>query len=316
MDALQRKFIAGEKKQSGSALIIIIIAMVTMALLGAAVYTLNTTALFNQVAAQRAPKAFYLSESGVRIAASEYRTAVTAGNVNSKLPTLHAKTFNLPDNVSSFTLYIYPHWLYAKDASAAGASTITLYLPGALPRADETDTAISFPTSGLLRVKDTRSTTTTIWSGKTDTSYTGASPGTFSAANGTPVTFTLSTAFTDAIEAGDEFYIGYLTTKDAIQTGTSLTLYIPTNIDSINMAKYFPPQGGTIFVPQVAMANSALRYKYDARIIDSAASPINVTLTNIQDLYGNSATPAILNGTKVYIGRSVGFRSTSAYGGQ
>jgi hypothetical protein len=308
------KYITGEK---GSTLIAIIIAMVIIAVLAAAVYTLNTTALFNQVAAQRATKAYYLSESGIRIAQSEYRAAVNDGFANSKLPALHNKTFNLPDNISSFTLYVYPHWLYAKDPFNAGTTNnIILYLPGALPRADETDTAITFPASGLIRVKDVRSTTTTVWSGDTSTPFTAATSGTFDATLGTPITLTLTTAFTDNIVAGDEFYIGYTVGagQGSTQSGTSLTLYMPTTgIDSTNMAKYFPPQGGTIFIPR---SGSAAAYKYNLRIVNTSVSPVTVTLTKIQDLDGNDATPNILSGSQVFIGKSVGFRSSSTYGGE
>lgn len=300
--------IIGKEKQSGSTLMLLIVALVIIAVLAAAIYTLTYTASSNQAVAQRATRAFYLSESGVRIAQSEYRTAVAAATANSVLPALHNKTFKLPDNVSSFNISVYPYWLYAKDPYTAGTSSITLYLPGDLPRRDDSDTAITFPTSGYLKVKDVRSTTTTVWGGITYVSYTNAVAGTFSAVYGTPVTFTLSSTFTDNIVAGDEFYIGYQTTQNATLSGNNLTLYVT----DVNMAYMFPPGQGTMFVSKYPI----LYYKYDLRVIDSTVSPITVTLTNVQLLNGTAGTPTVLSGDFVYTGKSVGFRSTSTYGEQ
>ena len=286
----------------------IIIGMVVLATLGIAMYTLTYTANMNQIVAQRAARANYISESGIRIAASEYKAAADTAK-NSTLVALHGKTFTLPNNGGSFTLSVYPYWLYVKVAIPIPSNTITLYLPGAMPRVNDTDTAITFPTTGYLKVKDTWPTTNprpTTWSGVTYVSYSNVSVGTYDANVGTPVEFTLGSAFTDAIVAGDEFYVGYLTTQDASQTGSNLTLYVP----DINMANMFPPQQGTIFV----VKSNISYYKYDSRTISSTGP--TVILTNIQNLDGTSATPNVLIGNAVYVGKSVGFRSTSTYGAQ
>lgn len=334
MNLLHIKYITGENRQSGGTLIAIIVAMVIIAVLVAAVYTLNTTALFNQVAAQRATKAFYLSESGIRVASSEFRAAVAAGanTVHQKLPALHEKKFDMPDNGGSFTVYVYPYWLYYYNSDPdatipAGTSSITLYLPGALPRADDTDTPITFPTSGLLRIKDVRSTTTTTWSGITYVSYSGATSGTFNPTYGTPVTLNSLTrpdsgsGFEDNIVVGDEFYIGYTVETDSTLslsgTRTDLTLTMPTSsgTDSTNMAKYFPPHGGTLFVPGNVTAKA---FKYDLRIITTAGTTITVKLTNIRKLDGTTPAEGEIpkTGNQVYIGKSVDFQSTSTYGGE
>ncbi len=313
MKKFKIKYITGRRKEAGSILLVIIISMIVFAVLAVAMYTLTSTATLNQVIAQRAAKSFYVSESGVRIAAGEYKAAAsTAKNstlVNLQGSTKDGRSFTMPDN-STVQLKVYPYWLYANLAIASGTSTITLYLPGVLPRKDDTDTAISFPTTGLLKVRDVRLTTITTWSGATNVSYTVGTPpptndSTYDATYGTPVTFSLGTAFTDAIVAGDEFYIGYLTTQDSSQTGNNVSLYV-TDID---MAYFFPPQSGTIFV----VKSSISYYKYDLRIIDSTVTPIKVTLNNIQHLDGTLATPNVLSGDQVYIGKSVGFRSTSTY---
>jgi hypothetical protein len=75
----QTKYNSEKRNETGSTLLVIIIAMLVIAVLSAAIYSLTYTAALNQVAAQRAARAFYLAESGIRIAQSEYRAAVTVG---------------------------------------------------------------------------------------------------------------------------------------------------------------------------------------------------------------------------------------------
>ena len=63
------------KSQNGATLVVIIITMVALAVIGIAIYSLTYTASLNQVVAQRAAKAFYIAESCVRVAASEYKAS-------------------------------------------------------------------------------------------------------------------------------------------------------------------------------------------------------------------------------------------------
>lgn len=327
MTTLKAKYIIGKRKQNGSALLTVIVAMVIIGVLGVAIYTLTYTSLSNQAVAQRAPRAFYLSESGVRIAASEYRAAVTTDSADitnntftahSVLPALHNKTFKLADNVSSFTVYAYPYWFYANDPYPANSGSMILYLPGGIPQ-DDTGAPITIPNSGLLRVRNSAAVrpALTAWNGTKYVYYTGAVPDpSYSSARGTQVTFTLSTLFGSDILKGDEFYIGFVTPQNSNQTGTNLTIYIPTTYegftyDHVNMAKWFPPRQGTIIVEKTKRA-----YKYDLRIIDSSSTPIAVTLTNIQTLDGEADLVTIQESDKIYVGKSIGFRSTSTYGEQ
>ncbi len=312
------KYFTGNKKQTGSTLLVIIAAMVLLAVLVGAVYTLNTTALFNQAVAQRASKALYLSESGIRITQSEYRAAVeadTAGNtftVHSKLPSLHNKNFPLPDNAGAFTAYVYPYWFYARTDIPAGTATVTLYLPGDLPRKDDTDTAVTIPSSGFLRIKDSgRPSGAAAWTGSSTVPYDNFNNNTdiaaFHAGNGgTALTFKLSTPFTDPLVADDEFYIGYATTTAATVSANNLIFYVT----DANTAYMYPPAQGTVFVDKGSLPH----LKYDLRIIDGSVSPVKVTLTNIQDLSGNPASPTIMRDDRIFIGKSIGFRSTSTFG--
>jgi len=315
---MMNKYFTGNKKQTGSTLLVIIAAMVLLAVLVGAVYTLNTTALFTQTVAQRASKALYLSESGIRVAQSEYRAAVeadTAGNsftVHSKLPSLHNKNFPLPDNAGAFTAYVYPYWFYARTDIPAGTATVTLYLPGDLPRKDDTDTAVTIPSSGFLRIKDSgRPSGAAAWTGSSTVPYDNFNNNTdiaaFHAGNGgTALTFKLSTPFTDPLVADDEFYIGYATTTAATVSANNLIFYVT----DANTAYMYPPAQGTVFVDKGSLPH----LKYDLRIIDGSVSPVKVTLTNIQDLSGNPASPTIMRDDRIFIGKSIGFRSTSTFG--
>ena len=124
----------------------IIVAMVVIAVIGAGLYTLTTTSALNQAEAQKAAKAYYISESCIRIAASEYKAAATSTDKNSKLVSLHdnditdtTHTFTMPNNQGSCSLQIYPYWFYAPTTTTYPINTtsITLYLPGDVPPAEQ-----------------------------------------------------------------------------------------------------------------------------------------------------------------------------------
>jgi len=288
---------------------VIISAILVIAVLGIAIYTLTTTSIYNQAAAQRAAKAFYISESGVRIAAGEHRAAVAANNVNAKLPTLQAKEFSMPNNEGKLQIEVYPYWFYAtaSDAASSSANTLNLHLPGVLPRAaDDSDAAITFPSSGLLKVRDAHRTP--LWTGITYAAYTSVTVSAFNAAaGGTPVRFNLSGAgFTDTVVAGDEFYIGYYNGYESTLSGNDVTLLVA----DLNTAKLFPPSKGTLFI----VKSDIKFFQYDLRIISGTSSPYTVKLTNIQDIEGSTLKPKVLAGDSIYIGRTIGFRSRSTYG--
>ena len=296
------------KSQNGATLVVIIITMVALAVIGIAIYSLTYTASLNQVVAQRAAKAFYIAESCVRVAASEYKASA---NKNATLVSLHNQTFPMPNNQGSCTVEIYPYWLYATTAYNAGVSPITIYLPGALPKVDEnSDEPLALRDGGLIKIKKSGSTTNYL-----PAVFSAASEGTFGAASGTPVTFTLSTTFSVTIEAGDLFYLGYYYTSSAPapNAGENLVLNIPAGDTNNDTAKIFPSSKGSIFVE----AGGAIsQYSYNERIISSGT----VTLTNIQAIAG-APTPVwpvtISNtapGTPIYMGKSIGFRSKSEYG--
>ncbi len=297
------------KSQNGATLVVIIITMVALAVIGIAIYSLTYTASLNQVVAQRAAKAFYIAESCVRVAASEYKASA---NKNATLVSLHNQTFPMPNNQGSCTVEIYPYWLYATTAYNVGVSPITIYLPGALPKVDEnSDESLVLRDGGLLKIKKAGSTTNYF-----PAVFSAVSVGTFGEASGTPVTFTLSTTFSVTIAAGDLFYLGYYYTSSgpAPNAGENLILNIPAGDTNNDTARIFPSSKGSFFVE----AGGAIsQYSYDERIINPGTS---VTLTNIQAIAG-APTPVwpvtISNtapGTPIYMGKSIGFRSESEYG--
>lgn len=309
-----RKYCQDITSESGATLIMIIIGMLVIAVLGVGVYTLTMTTAFNQVEAQKAAKAYYISESCVRIAASEYKAAA---NKNSKLVELNGKTFSMPNNQGSCTVEIYPYWFYATAVYDVGATSITIYMPGTVPRisSDETSddytTSVTFPASGYLRIKDRTPDT---WTGPRVLQYTNCSncaPPYTVGANGTAVTFTsLSPALPTATQSGDEFYLGYLYTLPSpsvtLDTGSSLTL----NISADNLTGYiFPPEKGSIFFEQ----SGIMQLSYDKRNIDTDAH--TVTLTNIQALGTTTTLPfTITSNPRIYMGKSLGIRSAATYG--
>lgn len=297
----------------GSTLIMIIVGMVVIAVLGVGVYTLSMTAAFNQAEAQKAAKAYYISESCVRIAASEYKAAA---NKNSKLVELNSKTFTMPNSQGSCTVEVFPYWFYATAAYAAGTNSMTIYVPGTVPRisSDETSTdyttSVTFPSSGYLRIKDQGRTPA--WTGSTELQYTNCSncaPPYSVGASGTAVTFTLSAPLTNATIIGEEFYLGYAYTLPAIPVTINAGDNLVLNIDTNDLTgKIFPPEKGSIFFDQ----SGIIQLRYDKRNIDTDAH--TVTITNIQPLGSTTLPVTITSNPRIYMGKSLGFRSDATYG--
>ncbi len=310
---LSKRHFSKISSEKGSTLIMIIVGMVVIAVLGVGVYTLTMTAAFNQAEAQKAAKAYYISESCVRIVASEYKAAA---NKNSKLVEMNGKTFIMPNNQGSCTVEIIPYWFYATAAYAAGTNSMTICMPGTVPRisSDEASAdytkSVTFPASGYLRIKDQGRAPA--WTGSTELQYTSCSncaPPYSVGANGTAVTFTLTTPLTNETITGEEFYLGYAYRLPAapvtINAGDNLVLNIDTNDLT---GKIFPPEKGSIFFDQ----SGIVQLRYEKRNVDINAH--TVTLTNIQVL-GTTTLPITINSNPtIYMGKSLGFRSAANYG--
>ena len=296
----------------GSTLIMIIIGMVVIAVLGVGVYTLSMTAAFNQAEAQKAAKAYYISESCIRIAASEYKAAT---NKNSKLVELNGKTFTMPNNQGSCMVEIYPYWFYAPTATtySIGATSITLYLPGAVPPVEQDGTTkislLNIPANVNVKIKKKGSS-------PEEYSFSNAAFGSFNNPNGTMATFTLKTPLTNqvVIAAGDEFYLGchYTSTSAAPYEGQDLILNIHPDDTNDLTAKMFPPEKGSIFIDN----GNISQYSYDKREIVTTSTPHTVRLTKIQAISEpyTPTWPVTINNTPIYMGKSLGIRSDANYG--
>jgi Tfp pilus assembly protein PilV len=303
---MNRKILSRTGDQKGSTLVFVIIGMVVVAVLAAGLFSMTSTSAFNQAEAQKDTKAYYISESCLRIAASEYKVAA---NKNTRLAGLHNQALTMPNNQGSCTMQIYPYWFYATTAHAANSASITLYLPGAVPPIDEHGSVpITLPANANLKMKGSSGAVAV---------FSSATTGSFNAANGgTAVTFNLSTPFANALVAGDEFYLGYnYTSTQATPPNSGGNLILNVAVTDINdlTAKMFPPKKGSIFIEN---SSNISQYSYDERIINTVASPHTVTLTNIQPIPGAPMPvfPVAVNNTPVYMAKSMGLRATSNYG--
>jgi hypothetical protein len=332
------RYFIGKKKQAGATLIVIIITMLVVAIIGTALYSITGTSTINQSIAQKSAKAYYVAESGIRIALSEFKSVPQFVSGldnyvarNTKLISLQGLVFTIPNNQGQFSLDMSADWLYAQ--SAQSGATITLYFSGDLRPDLKSTFPAGLPTGGILKRK-----------GSTNIAFFNSPPAppvppwTFSAPNGTPIKFTFAAAYPYTFNAGDEGYIGYAyNSPQTVNAGGSLTLD-----NTGNKAIIFPPilltspsQKGTIYVEHIATYpappdGSGLpytvmsQYTYDQRTIN--AGPNTVTLTNIQAVPGTPAAfPLVIvysagnltNLTltsRIYLGKTITIQSTSTYG--
>jgi hypothetical protein len=316
--------------QSGASLIIIIISILVLGVLAAAMYAITSSSYFNQASSQDAMKALYLAEAGPRIVASEYKAA-TAADKNTKLADLNGRTFNTGGS-SQFKIDIYPYWLYALTALTSSTSII-LNLPGGLPLQYKEGTAvITFPTRGILKVRD--KTAVRI--------FTGASAAATTAA-GTPTTFTLSSAFPSTyypIPINSELFIGFVQNEagtkrifdpQTVSSDGNGNLILNTTGAIGTIGQFFPPENGNF---SLDFGSGMYNCRYDKRDINSLNSG-KTTLTKVQVcppstvcppytsllphyfIYDNTSTTTLQDQTKtmqIYVGKSVGIRSTGLYG--
>lgn len=322
MNKIQRKYFMERKYQSGATLVVIIITMLIVAIIGMALYSITDTSTLNQSIAQKSAKAYYLAESGIRIAYSEFRniSQLDTAARNSKFISLHKQVFPMPNDQGQFSLDMSPDWIYAQTAQSG--TSINLYFSGGVR------SGLTFPTGGILRRK-----------GYTTIAFFNSAPviGSFSVPNGTPVTFTFAAAYPYTFNAGDEGYIGYAyNSPQTVNAGGNLVLD-----NTGNKAAIFPPQNGTIYVEQFVthlappdgdgLSSTVMsQYAYTFRnpyVIDPASPPATVTLQNIQAVppvipaafplvirYSAANLTDVTQTTRIYLGKTLTIQSTSTYG--
>lgn len=116
--------------QRGSALLLLIAAMVFFAALGGALVPLISSSGQMFLGTDHAYKAYLLAESGYRYAASRYLNAGTETARNDQLVALHQKSFNLEDKQGGFHLEIYGYF-YEVTADPNGSKNLQTRVCGA-----------------------------------------------------------------------------------------------------------------------------------------------------------------------------------------
>ena len=294
------------RKESGSTLVFIIIAMVFLAVLGVGMYTLTSTAHLNQARAQNDAKAYYISESCNRIAAAEYKAAA-ANLKHSTLVALNNKSFTMPDNQGACSVEVYPYWLYLPGSIGPGATTVTLYIAGLPPRITKDSTNAIELQNGLrlklYRPGDIATTAVAVATSAVIGSFSGSS-------GGTPVTFNLQSGdlFEMTLNTGDQFYMGYEYTNVTL-TGQTLVLGLP----NAHAGEIFPSENGLIFLDESCSGDIPIVYSYSQRD-DSENGKVKLTQLSYQGSCSPAPSPFVGGIKVVYTAKNIAFRSKSTYG--
>jgi prepilin-type N-terminal cleavage/methylation domain-containing protein len=135
------------QKADGSALIGIIITILVFASLGAAIVPMISSSQLHRTATGRSAQAYYLAESGMRFAASQYLNAASEIAKFSALNALHGVSHQLQDNQGAFSVAVNPYY-FLVDADLLNTTTLVTRTYGAV---DD-----SFPLAGgSLSIDDT-----------------------------------------------------------------------------------------------------------------------------------------------------------------
>lgn len=100
---LKRRLMGGS---SGMMLIGLVITMIILAILGAVIVQLFSTASMHEVSVNLAHKAQYMAESGYRYAASQYRNMNTGDDKDNILIDVNSQTYSLTPDPLNFTLNV------------------------------------------------------------------------------------------------------------------------------------------------------------------------------------------------------------------
>jgi hypothetical protein len=293
--------------ESGVSLVGIIITLLVLGILGAVMYSLTTTSTLSTVASQNAMRAYYLAESGPRVVASEYTGAATVSDKNTVLENFHNNTVSLPGNQGSFSVQLFPYWFYATANYSDADSTIVLTMPGGIPlvNQDDTSTQITFPSSGLLKIK-----------GRTKVVEYNSGP-TISGSDITFTNVTIPAGYT--IAAGAELFFAFTsdpaTGNQAVAEGGSLVLpgaayILPSRDGSLKIGKH--------------------DYIYEKRVpeqIDPDNLPSTITLMNITShdpdepgefpldiTYDAANSTDLLQTSQIYVAKNIAVHSTGTVG--
>jgi prepilin-type N-terminal cleavage/methylation domain-containing protein len=115
----------------GGALIGVIITILVFAGLGAAIVPMISSSQLHRTAAGRSVQAYYLAESGLRYAASQYLNATGEAAQYTALDNLHGATHRLQDNQGAFTVSVNPYY-FIVDVDPATTTTLVTRIYGEL----------------------------------------------------------------------------------------------------------------------------------------------------------------------------------------
>jgi prepilin-type N-terminal cleavage/methylation domain-containing protein len=119
------------RQHGGSALIGIIVTILVFAGLGAAIVPMISSSQLHRTAAGRSDQAYYLAESGLRYAASQYLNATGETAQFTALDNLHGIVHRLQGNQGQFTVSVNPYY-FLVDVDPANTTTLTTRIYGAL----------------------------------------------------------------------------------------------------------------------------------------------------------------------------------------
>jgi prepilin-type N-terminal cleavage/methylation domain-containing protein len=122
-------------KSDGSVLIGMIITILVFAALGAALVPMISSSQLQRTAAGRSDQAYYMAESGLRYAASQYLSAISEAQKYAVLNDLHGVTHRLQGNQGAFTVAVNPYY-FLVDVDPANTTTLITRFYGDLADKD------------------------------------------------------------------------------------------------------------------------------------------------------------------------------------
>ena len=135
-------------KTDGSVLIGIIIAILVFSALGAAIVPMISSSQLHRTALGRSAQAYYLAESGMRYAASQYLNATGDAAKYSALNDLHGFPYQLQENQGTFTVSVNPY-TFSVVGDHTNTTTLVTRFYGGLA------SGYAFPGAGRLSIEDT-----------------------------------------------------------------------------------------------------------------------------------------------------------------
>ncbi|BBO87382.1 hypothetical protein DSCOOX_05620 [Desulfosarcina ovata subsp. ovata] len=211
----------------GSTLVGMIITLLLFTALGAAIIPMISSSELQRTVASQSEQAYYLAESGLRYAASQYLAADTENDRFTVLNTLHGTSYQLANDQGQFEVQFTPYYLLA-DADQTNISQLTTKFFGEL--AD----GYSIPENGTLSVDNN------------EISFTSES------ISGNQITFTLDSAFMGTVAKDTPVYPvaqASTTSSQTFSTGGDLTL-------EDGSGGMFPERNGAVVINDITYTYS------------------------------------------------------------